>query len=498
MNKVLLLYPPSTYILKCGFPLPLLSSYLKKYGHQVKVIDCPGLKMNFSNIIDEVRMYDPDIIGVSIPSTLMKTDGLKTLEVLRTEFPNKFIIAGGIHVTVAPEEVARLSSMVCLGYGHETLKEIVELYPSLEVFSLPGTAYMKNGMLIVNEWRPGNFNDMPIPDWDAIPFYEYNDFVITGDPSSRCFPVFSSMGCPYNCSFCSTSKMSGKKVLLRNIKDVVDEIEIMQRKTGFQYVRLIDPNFTINHKHVIEFCNEILHRNIKIKWGISTTVKNHTEELAKIMKKAGLVRIGFSYESCNEKILKSIGKHITKKEMYETTKLYFELGDIMIDSGFIIGFSDDSIETVWETISYSASTPIHNIFISFMCPFPGTEMYDIAKRKGEFAEKLLYDASPFEICYIPPGLKNYNLYNIKKFAFYVFYSWNIDRVKSWLARFKGNEDYAQIEQDWMELYHNRHELTLQYLKAYATTTEIKNGIKFYEPRLIEFSNLHKRSALLNT
>jgi len=178
--------------------------------------------------------------------------------------------------------------------------------------------------------------------------------------------------------------MFGPKVRFRSPGLVVDEIEKLQRDFRLEKVNIVDDTFTLNHQHARAVCEEMLRRNLKIKWSVFARVDRISEDLAQLMNRAGCEWVLFGVESADEGILKTIRKGITPKDVRRAVKIAAEAG-INVFNSFIFGLPGESRDTALKSLAfgdelyhqYGAKYGFH-----ILSPLPGTELYERAKDYG--------------------------------------------------------------------------------------------------------------------
>ena len=135
--------------------------------------------------------------------------------------------------------------------------------------------------------------------------------------------IISSRGCPFHCAFCDrplspvTSHFRS-----RSAKNVVDELSECA-ELGIKDFLFYDDTFTVNKKRVLEICNEILSRGLRIRWDIRTRVDTVDREMLNILKKSGCAAIHYGVEAGNDRVLDVIKKGFTVakvRETFEATK----------------------------------------------------------------------------------------------------------------------------------------------------------------------------------
>jgi radical SAM superfamily enzyme YgiQ (UPF0313 family) len=178
--------------------------------------------------------------------------------------------------------------------------------------------------------------------------------------------------------------MFGPKVRFRSPGLVVDEIEKLQRDFGLAKINIVDDTFTLNHNHTRAVCEEMLRRNLKLKWSVFARVDRISEDLAQLMNRAGCEWVLFGVESADEGILKTIRKGITPEEVRRGVRIAAEAG-INVFNSFIFGLPGESRETAHKSLAfgdglyhqYGAKYGFH-----MLSPLPGTEIYERAKDYG--------------------------------------------------------------------------------------------------------------------
>ena len=180
---------------------------------------------------------------------------------VKTIDKNIKIIVGGPHPTVLPEETAKLAEfdIIVIGEGEFTVAEILR---GGDLSKVRGIIYKENNKLIKTEPREINMDldQLPWPTYDLIPINNYiNPFF------GKSVIIATGRGCPFKCIFCPSNLIGGGKYRLRNVKDVVDEMEFLYKKYGIKGFMIMDETFTLYPDRVVEICDEIIKRKIKIK-----------------------------------------------------------------------------------------------------------------------------------------------------------------------------------------------------------------------------------------
>ena len=360
--------------------LGYLAAVLEKNNYQVDVIDCQVLKLSFDDFKSEIRKRQPDIVGVT-SSTLTYQTGLKLIKIAKEACPNSITLAGGSHVTFwddhALEECQELE-IVIRREGENTILELVQRIETGKSYTdVLGTTCRKDGKIVRNPDRPyiEDLDSLPFPArhlWPMERFRELEDILY----------LATSRGCVYWCEFCTTVRMHGRKYRMRSPKNVVDELEYLNKTYKVHKFTFCDDAFTVDQPRTEAICNEILSRGLKIEWNCGTRVDMLTKEMLVKMKDAGCISVWFGVESGTQQVLDAMKKGITPELTIKVLGWVREVGLKPVPN-VILGFPGETKESAWKTIKFVEKVAPDDVgFYNVATPFPGTPMYDMVKEKG--------------------------------------------------------------------------------------------------------------------
>lgn len=219
-----------------------------------------------------------------------------------------------------------------------------------------------------------------------------------------------SRGCPFSCVFCACD-IHGKKLRMRSIPLVLDELDIAVNRYGASHVYFVDDTLTINREYIIELCRGIRDRGLKFTFEGSTRANLWDEELVTALKTTGLIRISFGFETADEQIREIIKKEIPLESYRTANELNNRLGIETINS-VMIGLPGETRQSIDKTIDYIAnSREIQHVTLNVAMPYPGTELLRMAEN-NEYGLKLLerdfskyqrYESAVMEVNGITPA-----------------------------------------------------------------------------------------------
>ncbi|HSB64964.1 MAG TPA: radical SAM protein, partial [Anaerolineales bacterium] len=358
MSKVLLIYPyfkPLRDRSVFRFP-PLgicyLASTLMVEGYQVQLLDCTF--MNKQQALQQAREARAEVVGIYCMVTLLE-DCLWFAKQLRPY--SQFLVAGGPLPTCDPPAFLEDFDVVVRGEGERALVELLKARKSgTDLASVPGITIRRvsnNGdhtqaEIITSPDRPFNKNldDLPFPARQLLPNQDYIRF---GQKryGYGITTVMSTRGCPFECEFCS-NVIFGGSYRERSAANVVDEIE-EALSLGYQRISFADDVFTMHKKRVVEFCEEILKRDLHFMWECLARVDSIDEETYGEMYRAGCRRVYFGIESGDNAILKLMKKKITVDQARHAVEAAKHAG-LEVGAFFILFYPGETDQSVLNTL----------------------------------------------------------------------------------------------------------------------------------------------------
>lgn len=410
------------------FGLAYLASILKKYGHDVKIIDLSTTGEPLSRLKAKLEKEKPDFLGISCVTPSLGS-AIKIAELSKNTSKKIKVILGGYHPTALPFDVIKNENIDFVLMG-ECEKSIVELINKTPLEEIKGIVYKKKGRILKNPQAKiiSNLNKLPFPYYAE--FYKTKDDIKKYGTltSSSATGIIESRGCPYNCIFCSNKLINKGYVRTRSFKNVISEIEMLHQKYGISNFMFYDSALILDKIRLNRFCQEIIERGLKIKWACSARVNLVDKEILSLMKNAGCYSIYFGIESGDSRILKIIKKEITTKQVRKAIFLTKKRGISCIGL-FMIGHPFETRNSVEKTIKLAKILPLDYAGFNIVIPLPGTELWCMAKNKQglEIITKNWYYFSAYGVPAIRTAsltgeqLRRYQIHAYKHFYFRLSY-----------------------------------------------------------------------------
>ncbi|MBU2534897.1 MAG: B12-binding domain-containing radical SAM protein [Chloroflexi bacterium] len=342
--------------------------------HTIKILDVSVPALSVEETIEYIREYHPDVLGISVTSRLLYAMNVITHRV-KDVLPDTKIVVGGAHVTYFPRETMELGAIdyALPGFGEKTFPLLIEAIAAGEkpeaLAIIPNLYYRAAGKQIKSnpyDEPPIVLDPIPFPNRRLINLDDYYSVISKG----RMTTLYTSRGCPFHCIFCD---IQDKKFRYRTAKCVVDEFEEIAN-LGIKELLILDDTFNANRKRVIDICNEIIRRGLKISWGARARLYPFDEEIISLLKKAGCNRLHVGVESLDRDILRYMRKGITPEHISQFFRLCKEY-DMETLAYFILGFPNETREYRAGLMKELDKLNINFLFFNVLYPLAKTQYY---------------------------------------------------------------------------------------------------------------------------
>ncbi len=326
-------------------------------------------------------------MGINV-LTDSRFDAFDIMKSIKDNFPEKLVIAGGPHITLAPEDTMKTISALDIsifGEGEKTVLEIVKNYKKKNFDDIKGIVYRKGNEIIKTEQREliMDLDTLPLLDFGMLDLSLYKSFIqdVNGNQLTPAINLISSRGCPINCNFCSNTRLWGATVRLRSADKFVDEVENLVKQYGYKYFIFYDDTFNIDLERLLRICDLIIEKKLDIAWSCAIRVDQTSEEMFEKIKNAGCTTVNYGVESGNDKIREEVvHKKITREQILKTDKLLSEAGLRGVAS-FIVGFPGETKEQALDTLAMMKQLKSETI-LNVVRVYPGTRLEIQCRKDG--------------------------------------------------------------------------------------------------------------------
>jgi len=220
--------------------LAYLGTMLDNANHPVDLLDMRVKGHNMAFFKKRLREFKPELVGFSMVA-LSLDQAYEMMAILKKELPSAKVICGGPEVTLLPKKILAkdLVDFIISGEGEYSLLEFIDCLENKKDFSsIYGLGYKKGKELFHRPPKTiNNLDKLPFPNYSLFNLKKYRSNI-----SKIKWPIMTSRGCPYSCRFCDSIKVNlGYRV--RSPKNIVDELEKLQKNFKAKQFQVLDDNF---------------------------------------------------------------------------------------------------------------------------------------------------------------------------------------------------------------------------------------------------------------
>lgn len=368
----------------------LLAAHIREAdGYAVSILDAEAAGLDGKSAAFAAAATDPQLVCIAVyghqPSA--STQQMWGARQFAIEFwklkPRTPMIMVGGHPSALPEQTMKeeVCDYVGVGEGPTTILGLLEGQHEEEI---PGLVWMdKNDCMVRN--KPAKLLDLSQlrgDAWEMLPMqlYRAHNWQTLGEPSEARQPyasIYTSLGCPYKCSFCCINAPFDSNVYrTRKPDEVVDEIAWLHGAYGVKTFKITDEMFVLKPSHYLAVCEKLAKKGLGDKvniWAYARVDTVQTETL-KTLRRAGIKWLALGIESGSEHVRDGAEKHLRQSDIVGTVKAIQEAG-INVIGNFMFGLRDDDERTMQATLDLALQClPDWANFYSTMA-YPGSGLY---------------------------------------------------------------------------------------------------------------------------
>jgi radical SAM superfamily enzyme YgiQ (UPF0313 family) len=312
------------------------------------------------------RLGPNDLVGIT--SKTLAIESAERMARLAHQAGVRYVAVGGCHATLMPEDVRRWADVVVTGEAYYTWPQLIQD--------------------VQNDRVQAHYHDSQWADLAGVA--PIADRVIRQMDETRRYwtPMMEiTRGCPRNCSFCTAIRVSGQRMRLRPIDEVVDEI----RRRGIKRFFLTDDNFGLAFRTDPDYIEALFKALAPLPlsgWTAQAEmmVSAHPD-LLRLARKAHLDKLFIGFESVNPANSRELGgKSKGLISQYTTAIEAVQKHGIGVVGLFVFGFDHDTPQTLVDTWQFVRASRLDSVSMTILTPYPGTPF-----REQLLAENRLLD-----------------------------------------------------------------------------------------------------------
>lgn len=373
----------------------MIAGWLRDHGYEVAIIDQEAERLRNAEVALKCLEFSPSLIAIVVaghqPSASSQQmpcagDIAKEATIYGASIP---VVMCGNHPSALPERTLREESVTYVvdGEGPLTLKGLLE---GNNPATIPGLVWWRGEEVVRNPLAPL----IPVDElhgdvWDLLPMSRYraHQWQCFGDLSQRqpYASVYSTLGCPYKCSFCMINVFQHQnRYRMRSPAKVVEQMIRLYRDYGIRTIKIADEMFCLNKAHVTAICEGLIASGISDQlniWAYSRIDSAHTVPL-NLLRKAGIQWLALGIESGSKHVRDGADKALKTEDIVGTVRQIQEAG-INVIGNYIFGLPDDDMRSMQETLDLSLH--LQTEFANYYCgmAYPGSRLYADALHMGK-------------------------------------------------------------------------------------------------------------------
>jgi radical SAM superfamily enzyme YgiQ (UPF0313 family) len=373
------------------FPLGLLylAGAVREAGYKVSIFDAM-FQTGDAVFVAALEQERPSVVGISVLATV-RSAALRLAELAHRH--GATVVVGGADPTGRPESYLRHQSngsrsvdVVVVGEGEQTLLELLPLLlegkPGAErLQGIAGLAYLgEKGQMVTTAARQHctDLESLPLPARDLIEIEDYRR-AWRSQHGLFSLSLIATRGCPYGCTWCQKS-VFGRSFRPRSPEAVAGEMRQIKELYRPDQLRIVDDVMGIDRGWVRAWHHAVLARDAVTPFECLSRVDLMDEEMVRLLREAGCIRIAFGAESGSQRVLDAMNKGTRVEQIRQAAELCLSYG---IETYFYImlGYPGEEWADIRQTVGLLKQTRPDQFSSTIAYPLPGTEFYEEVKHR---------------------------------------------------------------------------------------------------------------------
>jgi anaerobic magnesium-protoporphyrin IX monomethyl ester cyclase len=383
-----------------------LAAYLRERGHAVHVIDAFGLAP------DRIRTSRTHVVqGLTADETVdripAETEALgfyahltvthrALLDIIRAAKARHsglptFVLENGNIVNsyslrqVAPDFFSLGVDHIVLGYPERRTERLLNaLRDAQGVPEIAGVLSRARGGRFDppdDDKKNTGLDGLPFPAWDLFPLENYWRLGYAHAPftTRRYLALLTSRGCPFNCGFCISPEVSGRRWHARSAENVAAEMQFMKERFGVREFHFEDINPTLDRRRMVRLSRILIDRGLDVIWKLAqgTKLESLDMETVAVMARAGCRYVSFSPESGSPRVLQLMGKPVDLSHALRVAR-WLRKNRVTSQACFVIGYPGEMRADRKQTarlVRRLARVGVDEVALFIITPMPGSRIF---------------------------------------------------------------------------------------------------------------------------
>ena len=394
----------------------MLANHCRSRGFGAQILDCEAERLHLAEAAKlaveiSARIICIVVYGQQPSASSQNMEGaVKLSDEIKKISPDSLILMVGPHIAALPREVLTNHSSIdyiCQNEGVYTISNLLSM-PKIDntddLKKVKGLGFRDDtGYIILNEPeiivpRKLMEQDLPGMAWDLLP--DLSKYRTAGwhswpnkSAKSPFGAIYTSLGCPYQCSFCMINIINrtkqgddiaaadSNKFRYWNPDFMIKEFDKMA-EAGIVNVKIADELFVLNPRHFVKICDLLIERDYGFNLWCYSRIDSCKPQYLDKMKKAGINWVGLGIENPNQVLRKEVHKGgFQDVKILDIIKMVQNAG-IGVGANYIFGLPMDTKESMQETMQFAMENMTEMVNLYCAMAYPGSPLYVQAKKNG--------------------------------------------------------------------------------------------------------------------
>ena len=348
-----------------------------------------------------IHEFEPDIVGFSMMFDISYKYLSDCLGVVKNHNQKILTLLGGAAASYSYEEILTEQpdlDAICYSEGEIPMQDLLS-FTSFGIWNLTNSFWITRGSL-ASGVKPRiafieNLDDVIDIDYSYINSTDYKmaeafSPYVDYKPHKQFFLV-TSRGCPYSCNFCNNNKIHGKKMRYASTDRIISHVKHLVDDYGMDVLTLYDDQLLLNTERAKELFRRLAPFNLRIELPNGVSVAFVDEELALLMKNAGVDSIYLAIESGSPYVLHELINKPLKLSQVKPAVDALRKADIFVLGFFVMGFPGETDEHRRETLEFCKEIDLDWCSFNMATPVKGSKLYDDCIKNGWITKQAIGD-----------------------------------------------------------------------------------------------------------
>lgn len=383
-----------------------LATYVQRHSRALDAVSILDLNIPSdtaleSRVEEALRSFLPDVVGMSLMFDVSYRHVAPLAAIVKNVVPDAITVLGGAAVTASYADILEEQPDVdalCYSEGEKALTRLLDApnpddelannpwvtRRSLASNSRPSADYIEQLDSVIDiDYRLIDISAYSMKEAFS-PFATYRN-----DRDVRQFFVVTSRGCPFKCIFCAEPSYHGRSMRYASIDAVIAHVEDLVKRYGLNVLTIYDDQLLLDTERAKDLFRRLAKLRIRVEMPNGVTAVFIDQELAQLMKAAGVDTIFLALESGSEHVLKHIIKKPIRLDRIKPIIENLHANDIFVQAFFINGFPGETEEDRQATYNFIRTHGIDWSLFNYATPLRGTELYRICEENGWIDERYI-------------------------------------------------------------------------------------------------------------